>query len=334
MYRISKLAIASAIVVVSLFAVYTPAKADKGGLKSATKNTAVLWRDPLDIASRNLFYGLGGKAHEPRGKFTFEKEDMNGTNPKFDVVDEDGVKWKVKMGDEAGPETAATRFVWAAGYFANEDYFLPVLHVQNMQHLRRGNNLVSEDGTVHNVRLKRHVKGEKKIGIWSWAKNPFTGTPEWYRLRVLMALMNNWDLKDRNNAVYVTPDTPPEERYVVSDLGASFGTTGLNWTKGDVSAYCESKWIKNTSPQYIDFNVPTAPAVTFFLNFPEMGRRLNLLWLGHKIPRDDARWVGNQLGRLSPEQIRDAFRAGGYTAQNVEKLSSVVERRIAELKKL
>ena len=153
---------------------------------------------------------------------------MNGTNPKFDVVDEDGVRWRVKMGVEAGPETAASRLVWAAGYFANEDYFMPVLHVQNMKHLRRGRNLVSADGTVHNVRLKRHLKDEKKIGTWSWAKNPFTGTPEWYRLRVLMAVMNNWDLKDRNNSVYLTPDTPPEERYVVSDLGASFGSTGLN----------------------------------------------------------------------------------------------------------
>ena len=34
-------------------------------------------------------------------------------NPKFNVVDEDGVKWGVKFGNEAKPETAATRLVWA-----------------------------------------------------------------------------------------------------------------------------------------------------------------------------------------------------------------------------
>jgi hypothetical protein len=44
--------------------------------------------------------------------------------------------------------------------------------------------------------------------------------------------------------------------------------------------------------------------------------------------------VGNQLGRLSPGQLRDAFRAGGYSSQDIEQLSSVVERRIAELKKM
>jgi hypothetical protein len=26
---------------------------------------AVLWRDPSDIPSRNLLYGIGGQAHEP-----------------------------------------------------------------------------------------------------------------------------------------------------------------------------------------------------------------------------------------------------------------------------
>jgi hypothetical protein len=335
MYRISKAATASAFLVLSSFAVFTPAKADKGGLKAATNNAPVLWRDPGDIASRNLFYGPGGKAHEPRGTFTFEKEDMNGTNPKFDVTDEAGVKWRVKMGAEAGPETVASRLVWAAGYFTSEEYFMPVLHVQKMPHLRRGKNLVSADGTVHNVRLKRHLKDEKKIGTWSWAKNPFTGTPEWYRLRVLMAVMNNWDLKDANNSIYLTRDVPPEERYVVSDLGASFGATGLNWAqKGNPTAYCGSKWIKTISPEFIDFNVPSAPAATYFLNFVETARRLSLMWLGHQIPRADARWVGNQLGQLSSGQIRDSFRAGGYSPQDVEQLSTVVERRIGELKKL
>jgi hypothetical protein len=150
-----------------------------------------------------------------------------------------------------------------------------------------------------------------------------------------MAVVNNWDLKDMNNSIYLTPDSPPEERYVVSDLGASFGSTGLNWDlKGNAAAYCESKWIKSTSPEFVDFNIPTGPAATFYINFPELARRLSLIWIGRQIPRADARWVGNQLGRLSPGQLRDAFRAGGYSSQDIEQLSSVVERRIAELKKM
>jgi hypothetical protein len=44
-----------------------------------------------------------------------------------------------------------------------------------------------------------------------------------------MALMNNWDLKDDNNAVYLEKhkDGLSEQIYLVSDLGASFGTTGF-----------------------------------------------------------------------------------------------------------
>jgi hypothetical protein len=334
------IAAASAFLVLSFFAAFSVAKTDraKAGLKNDTgKHTAVLWRDPGDIAARNLFYGPGGKDHEPKpqGTFTFDQEDMNGTNPKFDVVDQDGVRWKVKLGPEAKPETVASRFVWVTGYFANEEYFMPVLHVQKMQRLHRGKSLVSGDGTVLNARLKRHQKDEKKIGIWSWSKNPFTGTPEWYRLRVLMAVMNNWDLKDVNNAIYLAGGSLPEERYAVSDLGASFGTTGLNWMlKGNPTAYCSSKWINKPSAEFIDFNVPSAPAMSSYIDFPELRLRLSLRWLGHHIPRADARWVGDRLGQLSPDQIRDAFRAGGYSSEDVDRLSQTMERRIGELRKL
>jgi hypothetical protein len=337
MYRISKAVRASAtIVILNCFIAGTPGKTNKANLnRTSGGGSPVLWRDPGDIASRNLFYGPGGKAHEPRGTFTFEKEDMNGSSPKFDVVDGDGVKWKVKLGPEARPETVASRLVWSVGYFANEDYFMPVLHVQKMQHLHRGMKLVTGDGTVFNVRLKRHLKDEKKIGIWSWAKNPFAATQGWYGLRVLMAVMNNWDLKDSNNSIYLTSGEPREERYVVSDLGGSFGTTGLNWMlKGDPNAYCHSKWVKTVSADFIDFNVPSPPAMNYYIVFPELGRRLSLLWLGRHIPRTDARWIGHLLARLSPDQIRDAFRAGGYSSQEVEQLTTVVEGRIGELEQL
>src|ERR1700680_1254343 len=68
---------------------------------------AVLWRNPTDIASRDLFYGPGGEKHQPHGPFTFVKEDLNGTNPKFDVRDADGVKWKGTRGDDARPQSGA-----------------------------------------------------------------------------------------------------------------------------------------------------------------------------------------------------------------------------------
>src|SRR6202162_2492116 len=79
---------------------------------------AVVWRDPGDISTLNLFYGAGGKEHapDPDAKFTFVKEDMNGTSPKFDVEDEKGVEWRVKLVAETQAEPAAIGFLWAAGY--------------------------------------------------------------------------------------------------------------------------------------------------------------------------------------------------------------------------
>ena len=160
----------------------------------------VLWRAPADFRSRYLFYGPGGRNDTPHSVYTFVKEDLDGTNPKFVVRDENGVKWKVKLGKEARPETAAARLVWAAGYFADEDYFVPGIEVDGMPaHLKRGQNLVAPNGSIPNARLKRYLAGEKHVSHWKWRHNPFTGTRELYGLRVMMALINNWDLTDQNN---------------------------------------------------------------------------------------------------------------------------------------
>ena len=305
------------------------------GDKHPAEGPAVLWRDPADLASRDLYYGPGGKAHEPRGPFRFEKENTGGSNPKFDVIDRDGVRWTVKLGEEARPETAATRLVWAAGYFATEDYFVPVLHVEQMQRLHRGNSKVARDGTVHDVRLKRHSPDQKKIGSWSWENAPFAHSREWYGLQVLMAVINNWDLKDDNNSIFQVRGESVEQRYLVSDLGSSFGSTGLtSSSKGGLKAYERSRWIGKTSPDSIDFNVPSAPSLPIFFNVPEFALRRSLLWIGRKVPAADARWIGTLLGRLSPDQIRQAFRAAGYSPAEVEGYSQIVERRIAELQKL
>ena len=84
------------------------ASADKGA-EAISKGKAVLWRAPDDIQSRDLIHGIGGREHLPQGPFTFVKEDLKGSSPKHNVLDRDGVKWKVKLGLEAKPETAAAR---------------------------------------------------------------------------------------------------------------------------------------------------------------------------------------------------------------------------------
>ena len=310
-------------------------------LKNAPEDARrALWVQPADIASRDLFYGPGGKDHEPHTTFTFLREDLNGTNPKFDVRDENGTKWRVKLGAEVRPETAASRLLWAVGYFASEDYFLPDLRVENMKPLKRGQKLVGPDGTLKDVRLKRILRDEKKVGTWRWRSNPFAGTREFNGLRVMMALMNSWDLKDENNAVFEDKmdSGAPRLHYMVSDLGATFGTTGLSYpdpsSKGNLPAYANSKFIKKVSGQYVDFNVPSKPKFVHAVNPKEYVMRVRLEWIGRHIPRADARWIGQLLSQLSRDQIRQGFQAAGYSPEEVERFTDVIDKRIAELKNL
>jgi hypothetical protein len=41
--------------------------------------------------------------------------------------------------------------------------------------------------------------------------------------------------------------------------------------------------------------------------------------------------MGQMLAKLSPSQIRDAFRAAGYSTEETEGFAKVVEKRIGEL---
>jgi hypothetical protein len=311
-------------------------KGKEADVESTGVQSASLWRDPVDITSRNLLYGAGGEKHQPHTTYTFVKEDLDGTNPKFVVRDENDVKWKVKMGEEARPETAASRLVWSVGYFTDEDYFVKDLQVQNMPaHLHRGQKLVDSDGSVHNVRLKRELPGEKKIGVWKWRTDPFSQTRELNVLRVMMALINNWDLKDENNAIH---EHKGEKIYLVSDLGASFGTPGADFphskAKGNLQSYSRSKFMTKTTSEYVDFQEPARPSLRYVFNLHEYFQRRGMEWIGRHVPRTDAAWMGQLLNRLSAEQIGDAFRAAGYSPDEVQGFSAVVTRRIAALNAL
>ncbi len=303
----------------------------------------LLWEEPADIASRDLYYGARGKEDMPDAGavFTFEKEDLDGTNPKYVVRDEKGTKWKVKLGDEAKPEPVASRIVWAAGYFVDEDYYLPKIRVENIPaDLKRGRKLIGPDGAMTDVRLKLESKKDrKKIGTWDWKTSPFSGTRELNGMRTMMALINNWDLKEVNNGVFERKGTNgPELIYEVTDLGASFGSprfdTGYAHDKGDLKAYRKSTFIEKIRDDEVDFGVPGAPSLPVIFNPAQFVKRQDMTWIGKHIPRVDARWLGELLSKLSAKQIEDAFRAGGYGPEEANEYTTIMQDRIGQLKKL
>lgn len=295
----------------------------------------VIWHDPGTIASLDLLNGQGGKNKQPVPPFKFESEDMHGTNPKFDVRDAKGTKWRVKLGDEARPEVTASRLLWAVGYFVNDDYVLGSAKVIGLQ-ITRGSSLAA-DGNIVDARFERKPEGEKKIGTWRWKENPFSGTREFNGLRVMMAVMNNWDLKDENNAVYEDKKSG-RDLFLTSDVGATFGTNGLSWSKsrskGDVGTFEKSKFITHRTEAEVDFGTPAAPMPLEAANVKVYKMRRDLEWIGKKIPIADARWMGSLLKQLSHQQLVDAFRAGHFPDDDTQRYVEVVESRIKELAEL
>lgn len=310
--------------------------ASRAEKERAASLPAVMWRNPGDVSKLNLLYGEGGLREAPnlRERFVFVKEDPKGGSPKFDVVDQEGRKWRVKLGKEARPEIAATRIVWAAGYFVDEDYFVPALKVQNLPKLRRGEKFVSSGGIVHDARLELEREDVRKLGDWSWFHSAFDDTRQLNGLRVVMCLIDNWDLKDINNSIY---EIDGERRFLVSDLGSSFGKTGNYFTRsrGDLKDYSHATFIREINGNYVDLVMRSRP-VFFFRWFHRANyrERKRIEQLGKNVPIVDAQWIGDLLSGLSIIQLRDCFRAAGYDSETSDKYASVLAKRITELKEL
>jgi hypothetical protein len=306
---------------------------------------ASLWTEPGDLAARDLFFGQGGRRDAPdREGFVFVKEDLDGNSPEFVVKDRHGVHWKVKLGAEARPETVVTRFVWAVGYYTDEDYFVPSQMVEKMpQRLKRGAEFVSSDGVVRDARWER--MDHTKLGQWKWTHNAFSNTRQLNGLRVLMALFNNYDMKDAQNSIY---DQPARRQFLVGDLGATLGPTGSRWPggsiRGDMERYRKARFVKKVTKDYVDFAAPSWPMMfgiipmpplpyhVFTVPFAALGLPsapdlIGQRWIGKRVPREDVVWMGRMLSRLSPEQP-------DYSPAEVKGFSEAVQARIAQLNAL
>jgi hypothetical protein len=202
-----------------------------------------------------------------------------------------------------------------------------------MPTLHRGQKFVSKGGTVRGARLERTSKVVKKVGEWDWFKNPFVGQRELNGLRVMMSLVNNWDLDQKNNSIDAMDG---ERRYVVSDVGASFGNTGnmLTRSKSAPKDYADSTFIENPTSPSRRFRAAQPPFFLSVINVANYRDRTRMEQITRNIPRADAKWLGHRLSMLSEAQIRDGFRAAGYTRQEVETYTHAMRKRIAELEAL
>ena len=289
------------------------------------QGTPVMWRDPGNVAALDLFLGPGGAAMKPDiSRLTFIKDEKGGYSKKYRVRDAAGRVWVAKIGKEAQPETAVTRLVWAAGYVTEITYLAPCAKIDGAP--KPGEAERCEGGGYANVRFEARPENVKRLDEWRWASNPFSGKRELQGLKTMMALVENWDLKDDNNRVLVVSGPRGTElHYIVSDLGATIGKTGGQ--NGPISFIRQVKGTRNEPEDFV---------ADKFIDGVEAGRvKFNFSGKNSELMRDvtveDARWLGAILSRLSDRQIEDAFRAANYSPEEVRMLAASVRGRINQL---
>jgi hypothetical protein len=307
--------------------------------KQHGKKAGVLWRDPGNIRARDLYYGPGSKELAPTPPFRFLKEVKDGSNPKFEVEDARGAKWRVKLGPEAQSETVSGRLLWAVGYNAEESYYFDHVNVDGLKKLSRGQQYVSGQ-SVRGARFEPRRKDVERGKQWGWSKNPFKDTRELNGLKTMMVLLNNWDTFEKNNRVLHVKETG-EDRYTVTDLGATFGAVGgfgRHRSKNDVKDFERSRFVRKVDKEgKVKFDYDLKPKGFGLVSLaypPYFFRQRKATNAMQHVPAGDAAWIGSQLAQLSDDQLRDSFRAAGYDRVTTERYVRALRGRINELNRV
>jgi hypothetical protein len=285
----------------------------KKGKQDLPDGIPVLWRAPSDIGRRDLYWGQGGKTMQPDlRRVTLIEEEKGGYSTKYRVRDASGREWIAKVGKEAKGETAASRLMWAVGYMPDVNYLVPRVYVEGL------------NKTLENARFGLRPKNVKRVDGWKWDHNPFVGSREFQGMKVMMALLNNWDIKDTNNKVAVVRNdkiADNELQYFVSDLGASFGKVShipraiyFKPDRNNPKAYVKTRLIDKVKDDRVDLHY-----------------KLKRKDLFKNITVADAQWINGWLSRLSDRQIEDAFRSANYSPEEVRMMTRGVRARIREL---
>jgi hypothetical protein len=280
---------------------------------------AVLWRDPGPIAELDLYWGVGAPERVPAPPFMFLGEDAAGANPKVRVTDARGVEWSAKFAgqhNEVHSEIAASRIAWALGYFVVDSYFVDAPTIEGLPPAMKS--------VAARARFESRPEGVERLGTWDLEHNPFEGTRELSGLKMLMALLHNWDARKGNTAILLvpSPEGRPERRFVVSDLGATFGRMSeglLGRSRWDLDGYRRQPYLGDVDAKEgtlrLRYRTPFRSDITDVT-----------------VPIDHARWFEAMASQLSETQIRRAFDAAGAAGPEGAAFARTVVEKIGQLK--
>jgi len=281
----------------------------------------VLWRDPGAI-ERIDFAHAAGHEGPPRPPFRFVEERLSGNSPKVIVIDSLGVRWRVKGGREARPESFATRLVSALGYYAAATWFLPRGTINDVRGLTRAKRFISADGRFTDASFERQDPDFESLSdSWAWTDNPFTGTNQLGGLKVVVMLLADWDNKDERDR----------------QLGSNTGTFGRATRIYGVSDWGQSLggWGPKLTPNAWNCDRYTVQTKAFA---KRESQRITFGFTGHHtddfkndITVENVRWLMRYLGRVSDAQLRAGLRASGATPREVTCFAGQLRRRIRQL---
>jgi hypothetical protein len=258
-----------------------------------------LWNEPRDLEQRDLRWGSAqpDQAPSPDVEYKVVKLDRSGYSNGYDVVGPDGREWDIKVGKEAQTEIVVSRILWALGYHQPGAYYLTGWKLQGTY---------EDEGEPARFRLQSDHDSD---GEWAWLENPFSNTRPFRGLIAINLLLSNWDFKTSNNRIYVVkgPDGPVR-RYVVQDLGASFGKPRLarsnrllsllpwkSGTRNDIDDFEATKLIREIrgSEATLDYRGPRGEII-------------------ETMSVADVIWACELMNRLQDAQLDDAFEAAEY----------------------
>lgn len=272
--------------------------------------TAVFWSDPGPVDSLDMAGGPGGAGKAPKPPFTFVSEDKGGTAPKVNVRDSSGAQWIVKFGEEVKAENFASRIVWAAGYFADANYFVPSGTIEGVGELGRAKEFV-RDGNFSDARFELR-EGGPRSEQWSLTDSKLKDSREFAGLKVLIVLLSNWDVKPDNLAIV-------DGKYAITDWGATMGRPAelMGRSKWDCARYEKDT---KTMIEGVDNG---------FVVFRYQGKQG--AEIRHRIKVGDVQWLMERLGKLSDAQIDAALHASGATPEEQACFGKAFRSRLAQL---
>jgi hypothetical protein len=279
-------------------------------------DTSQLWREPGDIETRDLLAGPAAVPRPDPTRFTFIKADPTGFSQGYHVRDAAGREWSVKTGPEAQTEVVASRILWAIGFHQLPTYYVTEWSMEG-----------GPGGHPGPGRFRPELPNAKVVGEWAWSENPFVHTQPFRGLVVTNLIIDNWDWKTSNNKIYdlTNPDGTGERRYVVRDLGASFGKSDAppiarllgdrvaQGNRNNLEDFEASGFIKGASGNRVKFDY--------------RGIHQHIV---DAVTVADVVWTCRLLARLSDEQWKAAYTAGGYPPDQASRFIAKLKSKIAQ----